>query len=81
MPVVFRYGGYRFFFFSNEGSPLEPPHIHVRQGERLAKFWLRPEVTAAESYGFSPAELNRLTGIIERHKGLIGRRWNEYFGV
>jgi hypothetical protein len=34
----------------------------------------------AESYGFSPAELTRLTGIIERQEGLIERRWNEYFG-
>ena len=29
MPVVFRVGGARFFFYSNEGSPREPPHIHV----------------------------------------------------
>jgi hypothetical protein len=24
MPVVFRYKGVRFFFYSNEGSPREP---------------------------------------------------------
>jgi hypothetical protein len=24
MPVIFRYEGYRFFFFSNEGNPLDP---------------------------------------------------------
>jgi len=28
MPVVFRYRGYRFFFYSNEGDPREPLHIH-----------------------------------------------------
>lgn len=42
MPTIFRYKGYRFFFFSNEGFPPEPPHVHVRQGERVAKFWLVP---------------------------------------
>jgi hypothetical protein len=40
MAVVFRYKGYRFFFFSNEGDPLEAMHIHVRRGEAMAKFWL-----------------------------------------
>ncbi len=29
MPVVFRYKGIRFFFYSNEGNPLEPRHIHA----------------------------------------------------
>ena len=38
MPIVFRYKGYRFFFFSNEGDPREPMHIHVRKGEASAKF-------------------------------------------
>jgi len=30
MPVVLRYKGFRFFFYSNEDSPREPVHIHVR---------------------------------------------------
>ncbi|MCP4153073.1 MAG: DUF4160 domain-containing protein, partial [bacterium] len=42
MPVVFRYKGYRFFFYSNEGETLAPLHIHVRKGEAVAKFWLEP---------------------------------------
>lgn len=29
MPLVFRWKGYRFHFFSNEGDPREPVHIHV----------------------------------------------------
>jgi hypothetical protein len=29
MPVVFRYRGFRFFFYSNEGNPREPVHIHA----------------------------------------------------
>ena len=38
MPTVLRVDGYRFYFFSREGQ--EPPHIHVEQAERYAKFWL-----------------------------------------
>jgi Domain of unknown function (DUF4160) len=30
MPVVFRDGGLRYFFFSNEGR--EPRHIHAKGG-------------------------------------------------
>jgi len=40
MPVIFRHKGYRFFFFSNEGIPLEPCHIHVKKGSAVAKFWI-----------------------------------------
>lgn len=39
MPTVLRIKGYRFFFFSLEET--EPPHIHVEQAERVAKFLAR----------------------------------------
>lgn len=80
MPVVFRQGGYRFFFFSNEGSPREPVHIHVKKGEADAKFWLRPDVVVADSYGFGPAALRELTRIVEDNRAVIERAWNEHFG-
>ena len=40
MPTIFRHRGYRFFFFSNEGDPREPPHVHVGGGSDEAKFWV-----------------------------------------
>jgi Domain of unknown function (DUF4160) len=43
MPVVFRHGGLRYYFFSNEGQPPEALHIHVKGGGRDAKIWLEPE--------------------------------------
>lgn len=46
MPVVFRDRGFRFFFYSNEGTPREPMHIHVEKDGDEAKFWLKPEVGA-----------------------------------
>ena len=45
MPKVFSWNGYRFHFYSEEGDPREPVHIHIRKGRDNAKFWLRPEVT------------------------------------
>ena len=44
MPKIFDWKGYRFFFFSNEGDPLEHIHVHVKKGENVAKYWVMPEV-------------------------------------
>jgi hypothetical protein len=51
MPTALRLDGYRFFFYSDEGNPREPPHIHVRQGRNEAKFWLQPNVCLAYNEG------------------------------
>jgi hypothetical protein len=40
MPTILFLNGFRFFFFSQEGS--EPPHIHVEHGDKVAKYWLNP---------------------------------------
>jgi hypothetical protein len=81
MPVILRYKGYRFFFFSNEGDPVEPMHIHVRKAEAVAKFWLEPDVSVAESYGMKSSELRELMDVAEKNKELIKRYWDEYFGL
>ncbi len=80
MPVVFRHEGYRFFFFSNEGDPREPVHIHVRKAEKIAKFWLEPAVGLADSYAMTSSELTKLQRIVEQKQDVIRERWNEYFG-
>ena len=80
MPVIFRESGLRYFFFSNEGSPREAPHIHVKGGGRDAKVWLEPEPVIAESYGFNSRELARILRIIMENRDLILRAWHEHFG-
>jgi Domain of unknown function (DUF4160) len=80
MPVVFRHEGYRFFFFSNEGEPREPLHIHVRKGAAVAKLWLEPEPAIAGAYGLTSRELRELLDIAVANKDTIARYWNEYFG-
>jgi len=79
MPVVFVLRGYRFFFFSNEGDPREPIHIHVRKDSKLAKFWVEPDVTLADSYGFSARELNSIARMINNRKSEIEDAWHEHF--
>ena len=53
MPVVFREQGFRFLFYSNEGTPREPVHIHVENGGVQAKFWLKPNVSLAYDDGYN----------------------------
>ena len=79
MPVAFHYKAFRFFFYSNEGNPREPLHIHVRSAEGEAKFWLTPNVYLAQSDGFDARVLRELQGVIAANKDLIERTWNEHF--
>ncbi|MDQ2078902.1 DUF4160 domain-containing protein [Xanthobacteraceae bacterium Astr-EGSB] len=58
MPVVFRDGSLRYFFYSNEGSPRESPHIHVKGAGSDAKVRLVPEVAVVDSYGFNSRDLS-----------------------
>lgn len=80
MPVVFRWSGYRFHFFSNEGDPREPVHIHVVKDEADAKFWLFPEVEVAYNHGFNARTLKELRGIVEQRRKDIEEAWHEHFG-
>jgi hypothetical protein len=79
MPVVFRYKGFRFFFYSNEGSPREPAHVHVRAGGSEAKLWLEPNVRVAASFGFDATTLRELVEVAQLNRELIERAWHEYF--
>ena len=80
MPVIFRSKGFRFFFYSNEGSPIEPVHVHVRSGQGEAKFWLHPMVHLDNSSGFDARTLRELAEAVEQNATFIEKAWNEHFG-
>jgi hypothetical protein len=80
VPTVFHYRGFKFFFYSNEGSPREPVHIHVEKGENEAKFWVKPEVKLAYNDGYDARTLRELMEIVANNKERIERAWNEFFG-
>ena len=79
MPVVLRQDGFRFFFYSDEGNPREPPHIHVREGRDEAKFWLSPSVSLAYNDGLSAHTLNRVRNVVEKHRSILETAWHEHF--
>jgi Domain of unknown function (DUF4160) len=80
VPEIFRVRGFRFFFYSNEGSPREPVHVHVEKNWSEAKFWIYPEVILAYNDGYDARTIREIQSIIESRKQEIGRAWNEFFG-
>ena len=79
MPKVFILNGYRFHFFSNEGDPLEPCHIHIQKGSNRSKYWIDPLINLEYNYGYSAKELNEIHKIIEENVDIIRSKWNEHF--
>lgn len=76
MPTVDRIGPFRFFFYSNDVA--EPPHIHVENESRTAKFWLEP-VALASSGRFSASELRAMERIVAENRERFLEAWNEFF--
>ena len=77
MPTVLRKGPYRFFFISLDYN--EPPHIHVRLENKVAKFWLDP-LALQKTGGFSRIELNKIAGLINENQEYLLESWHEFFG-
>jgi hypothetical protein len=75
MPVIFRHKGFRFFFYSNEGNPREPIHVHVVKDGIDAKFWLLPQITIAYNDGFDARTMRELVETIEDRRSDIERAW------
>ncbi len=78
MPTIYRYKGFRFHFYSDEGR--EPPHVHIRRAEDTCKFWLDP-VSLAFNDGMKTSELKELEGIVIEHREELLEKWHEYFGT
>lgn len=79
MPKVFEWNGCRFHFYSDEGDPREPVHIHIRRGRDNAKFWLYPEVNVAYNRGFTSREQSELVRVIEQRRADIESAGYDHF--
>ena len=56
----------------------EPPHIHVAQAGRYAKFWVNP-VTLASNRGFRSHELTTIQQLVDENREFFLEKWNAYF--
>ena len=73
---MFRFGPYRFFFFSREEKRI---HVHVYCGNGEAKFWIHPRVSLAKNYGLTRQQLTAVKKLIEDHRNEIIRAWRTHF--
>lgn len=80
MPLVFRHGAFRVFFYSNEGSPREPMHVHVRRGRDEVKVWLEPELAVGSSFGFNAKTVSEVVELVASRREEIERAWHDHFG-
>lgn len=78
MPTIHREAGYKFSFYSHEDG--EPPHVHVRSGDGLAKLWLAP-VSLAKSRGFNAREIAAIFRIVRTHSHRFLELWHGYHGT
>jgi hypothetical protein len=76
-PTVLREGPYRFFFVSVDFH--EPPRVHVRREDKVARFWLDP-VILQKAGGFSRYELDRIARLVDEHKEHLLESWYDFFG-
>ena len=77
MPTALRWGAYRAYFYSNEGD--EPAHVHVRAGDKEAKFWLE-DMTVAVNLRFRPHELRAIIRKLREHREELMAAWDDHFG-
>jgi hypothetical protein len=78
MPTVLKIGSLIFFFTSYDCS--EPIHIHVIDGNKECKYWLKEDkkVILADNSGFSKVELQKIKVIVLENYELIITKWNEH---
>ena len=86
MPQLLRVGPYIIYFWSNEGRPLEPVHVHVAEGRASAgatKLWITSAgkvVVCNNDSGIPERVLRRLAMLVEANSEDIVARWVEHFG-
>lgn len=76
MPTIFKKNGFRFFFYSEEGS--EPIHVHVNYGGAVAKFWIQPEIQLSSNIGLKSQDIKKAKNLIAENISLIEEKWNEF---
>jgi hypothetical protein len=77
MPTVFRWRGYRFFWYQADGG--EPPHVHIWKDGRECKIWLM-DGSVAFNHGYAQQDLRALLAVTAEERQRLLEVWNEQFG-
>ena len=86
MPQIFRIGPYLIYFWTNEGVPLEPVHVHISEGipsSNATKDWITKTgkcILANNNSKIPTKTLRVVLSILEARSGEIIEKWADYFG-
>lgn len=86
MPTIFKIGRYVVYFWTNEGEPREPVHVHVAIGRPVpnaTKLWITSDgkVLVCNNNSMIPEKgLQRLIEDIERDSDVVINAWRKCFG-
>lgn len=86
MPQIFKIGSYLVYFWSNEGVPLEPIHVHVKTGVpsgNATKIWITKTGKCLLSNNNSDIPdkvLRDIMAVIEARSFEIIKKWNDFHG-
>jgi len=75
MPTIFEIFGLRFFFFSEDHTPI---HVHVVKEDDDAKIQIEPEIKLVYNHGLKAKDLKRALELAEMYRDDIIKKWNEY---
>lgn len=85
MPQVFKVGSYWIYFWTNEGKPLEPIHVHVAEGAPVpnaTKIWITRKgkcILANNNSKINEKNLRNIMRVIEARSDDVVDMWKEYF--
>lgn len=86
MPQIFRIGPYLIYFWSNEGNPSEPVHVHIAEGVPSAgatKVWITRSgkcLLCNNNSKIPNRTLKIVMRIIEARSAEVVEKWISYFG-
>lgn len=75
MPTIFIFFGFRFFFYSDDHTPI---HVHVTKDGHEAKYNVQP-LELIYNHGFKSSEVKMIESIIEENEDVITERWKSFF--
>ena len=85
MPQIFKIGSYIVYFWSDEGLPTEPVHVHVAEGRPIpngTKIWITKSLHGIVAHNKSKIPnhiLNDIISVIEVHASTICEEWKKHF--
>lgn len=83
MPQILRVGPYSIYFWSNEGKPIEPIHVHIAEGRATStatKLWITSTGKALLCNNNSKIPGNVLKKLMADYFSFVGHfRWWKSF--